>query len=292
MHGCGTHSSGGLECWGLDLYGSTTLPGGNFISLAMSPNQTCGIRPSGFVECWGMRTPTQPPPRGRFQAIAVGNSFACAIERDDSARGGALECWGDLASPPPTGAPEYVFSSISAGYDHACAISAIDGWVECWGNDDEDQASPPAGAFKAVSAGFRHTCGIREDDAVECWGGPERVDPPPTEPAKAVFAGAGRDCAILMNDELSCFGDPDASGKTPPEGPYESLVMGGHTCGLLADGRVRCWYQDESSDLEVMSPDGFEFQSVVTGGWTYCGLHRDQTAHCFSLPLPEGVSPQ
>ena len=30
--------------------------------------------------------------------------------------------------------------------------------------------TPPSGEFASVSAGRLHTCGVRQDDSVECWG--------------------------------------------------------------------------------------------------------------------------
>ena len=53
--------------------------------------------------------------------------------------------------------------------DHACAIR-LDNTVVCWGNDDFDQASPPAGTFVDLAGGVSHTCGIRSGGDVECWG--------------------------------------------------------------------------------------------------------------------------
>ena len=58
---------------------------------------------------------------------------------------------------------------VSAGGYHTCALM-IDGRIDCWGLDDDGQATPPAGIFTQVSAGDYHTCGLRSDGSVECWG--------------------------------------------------------------------------------------------------------------------------
>ena len=42
--------------------------------------------------------------------------------------------------------------------------------VECWGNDEVGQSTPPEGEFASVSTGDGHTCGVRTDGSVACWG--------------------------------------------------------------------------------------------------------------------------
>ena len=62
------------------------------------------------------------------------------------------------------------FTSVSAGLLHTCGVGT-DGSVECWGDDEHGQATPPDGKFASVSAGGSfHTCGVRGDGSVECWG--------------------------------------------------------------------------------------------------------------------------
>ena len=60
---------------------------------------------------------------------------------------------------------------VSAGEDHACALSAA-GEVACWGKCGAGACDPPGGRkFAAVAAGGAHTCAIPRDRAgVLCWG--------------------------------------------------------------------------------------------------------------------------
>jgi len=54
------------------------------------------------------------------------------------------------------------------------------GTVVCWGDNENGQASPPAGTFSQVSAGGFHSCGVTTSGAVECWGNNEegQASPP------------------------------------------------------------------------------------------------------------------
>ncbi len=81
---------------------------------------------------------------------------------------------GDRAIPKlgVTGTAEAEFASVSAGWDHTCALRR-DGSVECWGDNTEYQSTPPYGEFVSVSAGSDYTCGVRRDGSVECWGDDE-----------------------------------------------------------------------------------------------------------------------
>jgi hypothetical protein len=66
---------------------------------------------------------------------------------------------------PPAGA----FTQLAVGYTHACGLRP-DHTVECWGDDDNGEATAGPGEFASVSAGFARTCGVRTDAAILCWG--------------------------------------------------------------------------------------------------------------------------
>ena len=59
--------------------------------------------------------------------------------------------------------------SVSAGGTHTCGLRN-DGSVECWGQDNYGQSTPPSGTFESVSAGYLHTCGVTDIGGTECWG--------------------------------------------------------------------------------------------------------------------------
>ena len=78
-------------------------------------------------------------------------------------------CWGDNSRNQLEVANTLPYVSISLGEFHGCGLTD-QSTVECWGNDDFGQASPPTGTFISVDTGTRHSCGLRDDDSLECWG--------------------------------------------------------------------------------------------------------------------------
>ena len=73
-----------------------------------------------------------------------------------------------VVAPTPTAAT-LIFSSVSAGFGHACGIKP-DSSVACRGSNYSGEITPPPGSFNSVSAGSLYTCGVRTDATVTCWG--------------------------------------------------------------------------------------------------------------------------
>ena len=101
------------------------------------------------------------------------------------------------------------YEQVSAGAFHSCAIQwhllTPGGAVECWGLDDDGQASPPTGEFTQITAGGYHTCALRPDGQVACWG------------SNRVFEYC---------DEFDCYYE-DTWQATPPAGVLFRQVSAG-----------------------------------------------------------------
>ena len=84
---------------------------------------------------------------------------------------GAIHCWGYNFSGQAPNNVEGVFTQVSAGTNHTCALRP-DGTIHCWGNNSHGQAedSQPGMKYTQVSAGDDHTCGLTEEGGVDCWG--------------------------------------------------------------------------------------------------------------------------
>src|SRR4030095_15816824 len=97
------------------------------------------------------------------------------------------------------------------------------GSVQCWGKDDQGEASPPAGAFSQLSAGHLHTCGVKSNGQVWCWGenADGQIGPGVVGGAyPRVAAGGAHSCAIRDTGILNCWGADDENQASPPPGAF------------------------------------------------------------------------
>ena len=61
------------------------------------------------------------------------------------------------------------YRAVTAGFRHTCGLRE-DRSIVCWGWNEYEQTTVPAGAYTQVAAGGYHTCGLREDGSIACWG--------------------------------------------------------------------------------------------------------------------------
>ena len=118
---------------------------------------------------------------------------------------GSVACWGDDPNDEAT-PPEGEFASVSAGYNHTCGVRT-GGSVACWGYV---RGTPPQGEFASVSAGDHGdgdpTCGVRTDGSVACWG--KRSAAPPLGKFTWVSAGVDHVCVHASGVHRECSGEP------------------------------------------------------------------------------------
>ena len=184
-------------------------------------------------------------------------------------------------APAPTGS----LVSTSAGLVHTCGTK-VDGFVECWGDDSEGQATPPGGSFVSVSAGGAHTCGVRTNRSVECWGSNEDTDgdflgqaTPTDESFISVSAGLLHTCGVKAGGSVECWGDDSEGQATPPGGSFVSVSAGAfHTCGVKTDNSTTCW--GDHTFGQSTPPDG-SIVSVSAGAVHTCGVRADGSVECW-----------
>lgn len=186
-HTCVITSAGNTYCWGYGLYGQ--LGQGNTKNL--TAQTASALNPiKGYLGSTGYN----------FSSITAGNNHTCGITSE-----GDAFCWGynyykqlgSLSSGNQT-YPQlvsgfngtYVFSSITAGDNHTCAIgikNSVSG-LFCWGLNTSGQLGigsivspkslpePVAGLTTAtsISAGDNYTCVLKTDKHFTCWGNNSR----------------------------------------------------------------------------------------------------------------------
>ncbi len=192
---------------------------------------------------------------------------------------GAVQCWGDNDNDQST-PPTGVFTEVSAGRYHTCGLLET-GAVQCWGWDRHGQSTPPTGTFTAVSAGGYHACGLLETGAVQCWGDDlDGQSTPPTGTFTAVSAGHSHTCGLLETGAVQCWGYRGFGLTTPPTGAFTAVSAGSsHICGLLETGAVQCWGSDDRYG-ESTPPTG-TFTAVSAGYEHICGLLETGAVQCW-----------
>ena len=177
------------------------------------------------------------------------------------------------------------FTSVSAGNNHACAISTND-TITCWGFDLYGQVSDvPSGSFTSVSAGESFTCAISTQDTITCWGSDNYVSDPPSGSFTSVSAADSYACAISTQDTIICWGHRNHLGPilNAPSG-FTSVSAGEyHACAISTQDTITCWGSDLWNGLQEKvsgAPSG-SFASVSAGDDHSCAISTQDTITCW-----------
>ncbi len=257
---CGILLDKTAMCWGNHFTNQNNPPelDGEYEKFAMGSSGGCGLRTDGSLKCWStMGSPSE----GVYVDISCTQNACCGVRDDES-----VACWGtnnDGQLNPPLG--NYV--SIDGGYRHFCALT-IAGDVKCWGNNNKGQTTVPQtnDIYSEVSMGNYHSCALRESDGyVRCWG---KWDNDSTNnqsnggPYKSLSGGGNYyHCGILYGDRYRCWGDnsnfynsmsnssTNYQSARPKLGPFISIETSrhDHVCAVRRDLTPVCWGGNNSS---------------------------------------------
>ena len=277
--GCAVTSSGGVKCWGQNIYGG--VGNGNTLD-QFSPISVSGLT-SGVV------------------AVNGGTAYhTCALLSN-----GSIKCWGfngygqlgdgtttDRYTPVTVSNAPTGVVAIGAGSSHTCTLNSSGG-VQCWGGNYSGQlgdgttvqstspvqVSGLSSGVKQLAVGADHTCVLTTGNGVKCWGynshgelgdssNTNRTAPVDvtglTSGVASIGSGSYHTCAVLESGAVKCWGyngsgrlgDGTTTTRNTPvsvSGLTSGIasVTGGdaHSCAVTSTNSVKCWGDNSQGAL-------------------------------------------
>ena len=186
----------------------------------------------------------------RWTALWAAVLPGCSILLDDP------PCGVDTGTTVDSGVVESVlWQAVSAGGLHSCGVDAT-GAAQCWGLDEEGQATPPAGLSSGVlqvAAGHAHSCAAPDAAAPVCWGRDTdgQVSAAPGDVLVAIDGGGAHSCGRTDGGAVRCWGRDLEGQSTVPDDifdgvtPAVDVVAGWRTsCAVDGLGALVCWGDD------------------------------------------------
>jgi YD repeat-containing protein len=255
-------TAGWIKCWGENysfgrLGDGTTVQRSTPVNVSGFTNggspidaggfHTCGMTSGGGVKCWGLNSAGQ---------LGDGTYTGRIIPVNVSGLSGLA-------------------TTVSAGYQHTCALTA-GGGVKCWGANGSGElgdgtttlrltpvdVSGLSSGVVSIAVGTRHTCALTAGGGVKCWG-------------QNLYGQLGDGTTTNRTAAV------DVSGLTSGV----IAISGGeyHSCALTASGGVKCWggnYNGQLGDgtttqrLTAVSVSGLTsgVNAISAGNFHSCAL--------------------
>jgi hypothetical protein len=178
---------------------------------------------------------------------------------------GALDGIAYVEDIDQDGFGSFAIADMASGPYNNCSL-AVNGRVDCWGNDSYGINDSPSGDFVSVSVGDYHACALDLSGAIVCWTSGGSVDQgqasPPTGSFEQVGAGRYHSCARDSLGAIACWGLSDGSGldfgqvsDAPTGSGFLDLSVGlNHACAIDATSELVCWGHD--ADGQSSPPTG------------------------------------
>lgn len=226
-------------------------------------------------------------------SIAAGGKHTCALTSVGGVRCWGLNNYGQLgngASPNRSEVPSQAtglasgYTSVVAGQDFACALSAAGG-VKCWGRNQRGQLGtgsttnqsvpvdvPGVSGVTAIAAGLQTACAVTTGGGVQCWGegyGTSAIDVPGLSGVTAVELGG----SLTVDENRNAY----------------ALW---YVCAITSAGTAKCWGHNEYGQLGngstnltstpvAVSGLAAGVVAITAGARHTCAILHDRTAACW-----------
>jgi alpha-tubulin suppressor-like RCC1 family protein len=270
VHSCAILTTGEVKCWGQNVYGqlgdgtnishstpiSVTGLSNNIIAISAGRQHTCVLTSLGEVLCWGRNYKGQ---------LGNGTTINSNV-------------------PVKVDFLNKTILSISAGYDHTCAVSS-DGEAFCWGANGSGRLGDGTttqrllptdvlgltSGVKSISSGLDHTCAIVVGEGLKCWGNNAEGQ-----------LGDGTTTTRLTPTDVTGLTESIINISS---GPY-------HTCAVNKSGGALCWGRNragqigDGTTINRWQPVGVNglpngIVAISTGEDFSCAVGLDSGAKCW-----------
>jgi alpha-tubulin suppressor-like RCC1 family protein len=192
------------------------------------------------------------------------------------------------------------FAQVSAGINHACAVSTT-GALTCWGSNAQGQVTVPDAArsgIAQVSAGQWHTCAVSTAGALTCWGNDEynqtTVPPDARSGIAQVTTGFAHTCAVSSGGAVTCWGyNRNGETNVPADartGSARVATKASHTCAVSTAGALTCWGQNIHGEATVPEAARSGISQVATGGAHTCAVSSGGALTCWGFDFSGQVT--
>ena len=209
---------------------------------------------------------------------------------------------------PTFEAPPGVYTDITVGASHACALTEETEAV-CWDIESADVWDTPAGRYTFITSEGDDTCAITDQGQFVCWssGGvslpesrsdPSRDAPPGRYSALSMNGGLHIYYAITDEGQLVCWPDgclDPPSGTFQTIGKYEQFYALGTTyrgiCALNAASEAVCWgtIDDGGQPYPYVERDVGYVEVKTARYGRFCGLTTGGRSSCLTTEVGTGV---
>lgn len=240
-----------MVCWrflanGANLSYKRIYRGPVLNDLDSGNSHICGVvNGTNRLQCWQWQEFNSTSTTNQLvSSLAVGENFVCGLLES-----GQIQCFGSnriMIDDKPNGN----YRMVSAGFNHACAIS-LNGNLDCWGVMAGEK---PPGIFTSLALGENRSCGLRPNGTVACWGEdhfdlPERLK---GNSFQAIEANREVFCGIATsNYSLFCWGNEILDSNSYV---FEDVVPGPCTTGRCSCGDLPNYESYCGQGLTICKP--------------------------------------